>query len=70
MSAVLTPRTLALAFNFLADVHCAPLIGRLHREGGDKSAIAARHVSENTAAYMREHCGIDVGRRGTGGGGK
>ena len=40
------------------------LLQWLCHEGGDKSAIAARHVSENTAAYMREHCGIDVGRRG------
>ena len=63
LSAVLTPKTLALAFGFLADVHCAPLLGRLYREGGDKSAIAARHVSDDTAAYMREHCGIDVGGR-------
>lgn len=67
---VLTPRTLALAFGFLADVGCAPLLRRLYREGGDKSAIAARHVSEGTAAYMCKHCGIDAGRGGNGGGGQ
>ena len=64
MSAVLTPKTLALAFGFLAEVRCALLLGRLYREGGDKSAIASRHISDDTAAYMREHCGIDAGRRG------
>lgn len=69
MNAVLTPKTLALAFGFLADVHCASLLGRLYREGGDKSAIAARHVSDKTVVYMREHCGIEVGRRDAGGGG-
>lgn len=61
---VLSPKTLALAFAFLADVRCAPLLRRLYCEGGDKSSIAARHVSDDTAAYMREHCGIDVGGRG------
>ena len=67
---VLTPRTLALAFGFLADVGCAPLLRRLYREGSTKSAAAARHVSEGTAAYMRRHCGIDVGRGGNVGGGR
>ena len=70
MNAVLSAKTLALAFGFLADVRCAPLLGRLYCEGGDKSAVAARHVSEGTAAYMREHCGIDVGWGGAGGGGR
>lgn len=70
MPPILSAKTLALAFDFLSDVHCASLLGRLYREGGDKSAIAARHVSDKTAAYMREQCSIDVERRGAGGGGR
>ena len=50
--------------------HPPNLLQCLCHGGGDKSAIAARHVPASAAAYMREHCGIDVGGRGTGGGGK
>ena len=57
MSIVLSPRTLAMAFNFLSGIHCAHLLRRLYREGGDKSVIASRHVSDMTAAYLRKHCG-------------
>lgn len=57
MSIVLSPRTLALAFDFLSSIHCALLLRRLYREGGDKSAIAARHVADQTTAYLRRHCG-------------
>lgn len=69
MTIVLSPKTLAMAFHFLADIRCAPLLKRLYHEGGHKSAIAGRHVPDSVAAYMRDHCGIDVERRGKGGGG-
>jgi len=50
-----------MAFNFLAEIRCGPLLRRLYREGGDKSAAARRYVAPTTARYMRESCRIDAG---------
>lgn len=50
-----------MAFNFLAEIRCGPLLRRLYREGGDKSAAASRYVTPTTARYMRESCRIGAG---------